>query len=355
MDDARSQPPQAPLRSGPCRQGALVLAALLPCLPWLNGPGGSLAGPAEKPAYYFPLSEDEWPQCVAFSPDGRKLYAGTNAGRLWIWELKHGIALEKIRLTSGKLLTGAVDCLAISPDGGRALAGCADHEIRVVDLATAKVIHVLQGHKAAVFSVSFTRDGQRAFSGSSGGALSTIFQWDLKTGKPVRRYDGKDVVNGLALAPDGQRFLTTESRSIQEWDLQSGERLRTLKGHEARVYAVFYSPDGQTIISGGWDGIRVWDAKTGKGVRAVGDRKFNAHHFALSPDGRRILLGGEKEMQLLDLETGRELKRWRGLVGEVRVAFSPDGRYALSGEAHGPVSLWLLPEVDTSKQVLPQK
>ncbi len=217
----------------------------------------------------------------------------------------------------------------------------------MVDLTTAKVIQVLQGHEQAVFSVAFCRDGQRAFSGSAGSVrTASILLWDLKTGQPVRRYNAKDVVYGLALAPDEKRFLTTEFKSIQEWDLQSGERLRTLEGHEYRIYALFYSDNGQTIISGGAFVVRVWDAKTGKCVRTVGDGKFRAEHFALSPDGRRILLGGTKEMQLLDLKTGRELKCWKGLVGEVWVAFSPDGRYALSGEQLGPVSLWRLPEGD---------
>src|SRR5262245_22864076 len=353
IGDFCSVPPIAPLGSRNRRRRVIVLAAVLTCLPWFNRTGGSLAGPSEKPAYRFGLSEDEWPHCVAFSPDGGKVFAGTNKGRLWIWEVKKGAVPEKVRLSSGGLLTGSVLSLAISLDGSRALAGCADHRVRVVDLGTAKVTHILRGHDTPVFSVSFSRDGQRALSGSSGNG--TIFQWDLKTGKQVSRSDGEDVVDGLAISPDQKRFLTTEFMAVQEWDFQSGKRIRTLKGHEARLAGVFYSPDGQTIISGGWDGVRVWDAKTGKCVRTVWDGKFNAERCALSPDGRRILLGGVKAMQLLDLKTGKELKRWDGLAGNVRVTFSPDGRYALSGEEHAPVSLWALPEEDTNKETPARK
>jgi WD40 repeat protein len=325
------------------RWGVSAFVPLLTTLLWLNWTSANFAGPAEKPERRFTLSEDEWPQCVAFSSDGRKLYAGTNAGRLWIWELKKKAIPKKIRLTSGGLLTGSVLCLALSPDGHRALAGCADYKVRVVDLDTAKVTHILQGHEGSVFSVAFDRDGQRALSGSSGD--KTIFLWDLKTGKSVRRYEGEEWVDSLAIAPDGRRFVATEFLSVQEWDLHSGKRLRSLKGHEYRIHAVFYSPDGQTIISGGYDRVRVWDVKTGRCLRTVGDGKFNADYFALSPDGRRILLGRAKEMQLLDLKDGKELKRWEGLEGNVHVAFSPDGRYALSGEEQGPVSLWSLPKV----------
>ncbi len=339
--------PKVPTGSLFCWRGLLLLAALAILLPRNNGAGAERAEPAEEPEIRFTLSEEEWPQCVAFSPDGRKILAGTNAGRLWVWERKKGAVPEKIRLTSGRLLSGPVLCLGFSPEGGRALAGCADRMVRVVDLTTAKVTQVLQGHEQAVFSVAFCRDGQHALSGSAGSVrTASILLWDLKTGQPVRRYNAKDVVYGLALAPDERRFLTTEFKSIQEWDLQSGERLRTLEGHESRIYSVFYSSDGQTIISGGYGQLRTWDAKTGKCVRTVGEDTYSADHFALSPDGRRILLGTNKEMQLLGLKTGQELKRWKGLVGKVWVAFSPDGRYALSGEEHGPVSLWRLPEGD---------
>ena len=346
MDNLRSQPPQALL--GPWyRRAVLALAALLACLLWFHGTGASRASPAEKPEYRFLLSEDEYAECVAFSPDGKKVFAGTNAGQLWTWELKKEAQPQRIQLTSGELLTGPVLSLAISPDGGRALAGCADYRVRLVDLATGQVIHVLEGHKCPVFSVAFCRDGRRALSGSSGSAgTASIFLWDLKTGKPLRRYETDQIVHSLALSPDEQRFLTPEFTSVQEWDLPSGQRLRALKGHKGRIYGVFYSPDGKTIISGGFDAVRVWDAQTGQCLRTLGQGKFDAYHVALSPDGRRMLLGSIRKMHLLDLETGQELKRWEDLAaGFVRVAFSPDGRYAVSGERFRPVSVWRLPEV----------
>jgi hypothetical protein len=47
-------------------------------------------------------------------------------------------------------------------------------------------------------------------------------------------------------------------------------------------------------------------------------------------------------MQLFDLKAGIRLKHWETFSGFVRVAFSPDGRYALSGDERG-ISLWKLP------------
>ena len=48
------------------------------------------------------------------------------------------------------------------------------------------------------------------------------------------------------------------------WDLDSGEELRTLRGHEGGVGAVTLMADGRRAVSGAWDGmLKVWDLDSG--------------------------------------------------------------------------------------------
>ena len=43
------------------------------------------------------------------------------------------------------------------------------------------------------------------------------------------------------------------------WDANTGECLKTLKGHSEIVYSVAYSPDGKRIISGSADEtVKIW-------------------------------------------------------------------------------------------------
>src|SRR5262249_5825589 len=79
--------------------------------------------------------------------------------------------------------------------------------------------------------------------------------------------------------------------------------------------------------------------------------------LALSADGRLALAGcvpelggmppkdpaapGEHTVHLLDLVKGRELARFEGHEHRVlRVAFTPDGKYGLSGSDKGNIRLW---------------
>jgi WD40 repeat protein len=52
---------------------------------------------------------------------------------------------------------------------------------------------------------------------------------------------------------------------VAVWDLATGERLRTLAGHQRKVTSVAVSPDGRHVVSGSGDGtVAVWDLHTGE-------------------------------------------------------------------------------------------
>jgi len=76
-------------------------------------------------------------------------------------------------------------------------------------------------------------------------------------------------------------------------------------------------------------------------------REFEGHtnwvySVAFSPDGRRALSGnGDGTLRLWNLETGTTVREFRGHTNEVRsVTFGPDGRRALSGSWDETFRLW---------------
>src|SRR5262249_36691593 len=149
------------------------------------------------------------------------------------------------------------------------------------------------------------------------------------------------------------------------WDLTNGQRLHRLEGHTGQVSAVAFSPDGRRALSANKhqfkDGLdihaadyqlRLWDLETGKELRRFVGHAHPVLGVAFSPDGRQALsCGVDATIRSWDVETGKELHRFVGHTGPVTaVAFAPDGRRAVSGSHDGTVRLW---DPATGKEVQP--
>jgi hypothetical protein len=287
--------------------------------------------------------------------------------------------------------------VAFSPKGHVALSASLDGTVRLWDLETGKELQRFTGHSGAVYSVAFSPDGRRALSGSSD---RTTRLWEVETGKELRRFAGQYVA---AFSPDGRQAISSspEDHMIRLWDLDSGKEVRQFQGHTHFVASAVFSSDGRRILSGaGWDSrVRLWNVESGEvlarfsghgrgfvrsvalsrdGSRALSGtlhdhlvrlwdvagekelRRFQGHAgwvnaVAFSPDGRHALSAShDQTVRLWDVETGKELCRFEGHTGPVNSAvFSPDGRQVLSGGEDGSVRLWQLPELDSVKAAEP--
>ena len=137
---------------------------------------------------------------IAFSPDGQTLASGGLDQTICLWDvltvLNTGISepLKEFTATSPKDTevssrekayqtlqghTGWVWSIAFSPDGKLLASGSEDMTIRLWEIHTGQVRHILQGH-AQWYAVAFSPDGQILVS--SGGD-ETIRLWDVETGE----------------------------------------------------------------------------------------------------------------------------------------------------------------------------
>ncbi len=59
-------------------------------------------------------------------------------------------------------------------------------------------------------------------------------------------------------------------KTIKIWNVDNGECLKILNGHQEHVWRTIYSPDGKYVISGSLDKtIKIWNAESGKCLRTL--------------------------------------------------------------------------------------
>ncbi len=121
--------------------------------------------------------------CLALAPDGRRAVSGgvdimNDSAILYVWNMETG---KQERVLKGH--EGAVQAVAVSPDGRRALSGGRDRKLRLWDLATAAELHCFEGHTDAVVGVAFSPDGRRALSAGD----KTVRLWQLPEPGPESR------------------------------------------------------------------------------------------------------------------------------------------------------------------------
>jgi len=172
----------------------------------------------------------------------------------------------------------------------------------------------------------------------------TLRQWELETGREVRRMGTTGQVLALALSRDGRRALTGGiDKVVQLWDVGSGTELKHI-ALDSRIGCLAFSADGRGGLAGLGDStIRLLDLDAGKEIlRFQGHTSGTVRTVAVAPDGLRALSGGDDMIvRLWDLKTGRELRRLAGFRSTIwSLAFAPDGRHALAGCDDGLLLIW---------------
>jgi WD40 repeat protein len=96
--------------------------------------------------------------------------------------------------------------------------------------------------------------------------------WDVEQGQLVHILSGhENHIRSLAFSGDGSILASgSEDNTIKLWDVQQGQLLRTLSGHTDDVTSIAFHPDGQTLASGSKDNtIKFWDVKRGELERTL--------------------------------------------------------------------------------------
>ena len=279
--------------------------------------------------------------CVAVTPDGKTLVSVGNDSSVRLWNAHTG---ELLKTLDGH--TAWVGSLVLTPDGARAITAGGDNVIRVWDLKAHKEVKKLEGHTIAIRSLALTADGRTLISG---GSDKTCRAWNLSTGAEIKRYgDGKESIESVAVTPDGKFVLAgTDAGAVTVFDAKTGVVQSQYAKHDnTLVYTIATTLDGKTAISGARDkDIHVWDLATGKELRRLKGHGDQVYQIALGADDRHLVSASyDKTVRVWDFASGKELTKFAGHTDGVQSAcLTPDGRFVFSASWDKTVRKWRLP------------
>ena len=286
-------------------------------------------------------------ECLAFSPDGRRLALGMRHGRVWLWEWdqpnpapvvwgahqKHDVVLVFDR--DGKTLwTGSEDAVVkrwdIAAGTREPPKEVATFDLNNINPGNARIRDLVLGQGTLWASFGW-------------GETELVATLDPRTLKPdeaqLERKGTLRLGDRLCLSPDLKTLAGATKNMIRLMDAQSGARFRDLVDTSIDIshdlddaqdhQALQFSPDGSLLAScRGRDGyVALWDVVAARIVARIPMLNRSGCNSAFSPDGRYLAVPDEQRVVLYEL-LGRDIARTAAQNGSCVSDFdwSPDGR-----------------------------
>jgi WD40 repeat protein len=333
---------------------------------------------------------------VAFSPDGRQLVSTSRDKTARLWKIDGDAS--GVRTTLVSTVRGNRDPVfasaAFLPDGKTLAFGCDVGEVMLWDIAAARELARLPGHRFNIHSIAVSVPVGMFASASQD---ATVRLWKVSPGaRPtelatLKAENSRDAVYAAAFSPKGDLVATgSDGGAVKLWDTGRRELLATVKAHGDDVHAVAFAPAGDRLASGGLDGlvklihwppgrpaeakvfvtldghggddvmsvafspdgrliasaaedgkVRLWDARAHQPPTILAGHTKTINALAISPNGRDLATAGDDQtVRLWDLSTGREHKSIALDAPVQAVAWSPDGATIATGGNDKLVRLW---------------
>lgn len=189
--------------------------------------------------------------------------------------------------------------------------------------------------QSACRAMTITADGVLVLATRSGFEV-----WELAARKQKFQVAVAGGVSRIAVTPDGKTLLTSNGKSIQLWNLSTGQATgNLLSGDKISIRSMAISPDGETLVTTS----DVWNLNTQTLLYTISSDRDHLQTVAICPNGK-YWVGGDRLSDIIrvsELTTGQVIYRMDvGIAFRVRaIAVSADGSKLVGSDWYG-VRVW---------------
>lgn len=283
---------------------------------------------------------------------------------------------------------GGVYSLSFSSDAQVLVSAGEGGTINLWDMRDFHPMRTWKDHSDSVNSAFYSPGSKYLVSGSDD---QTVILRSATDYSPVERISTEGKVTALSQSPDGKIFAAVLGKSkVKILSGRTFEAIKTvegkfaafspdnrvlavagaddkihilyrnglgtaavLPGHKGGVNALVFSRDGSRLASGGSDhSVKIWDAKGWKLVKTIPAGRYDVSALAYSPSSRFLAFGGvltedntpyrynDSELMVWDFTGGKKISLQGHHGAILSLAFSPDGKWLVSGSADKTVKVW---------------
>ncbi|RVX68383.1 hypothetical protein B0A52_07383 [Exophiala mesophila] len=304
-----------------------------------------------------------------FSANQESIFTVSEDGALFRWEFvprpvddideSSNLNDEKWRIVQRDFFmqSAKLKCACFHPRTSLLTVCFANGLFSIYELPSFSTIHSLSMAASPISATSINQSGEWLALGSS--KTGQLLVWEHASESNILKQSSHlDTMTTLSYSPDSTRIITgADDGLIKIWDVSSGFHIATFTEHTSAVTASAYSKRGNILFTSSLDGsVRAWDMLRYRNFRTfTAPSRLSFSCLAIDPSAEVVCAASHDsfDIHLWSVQTGALLDQLSGHEGPIStLAFTPDGRYLVSGSWDRTIRVWSVFDRSQTSEVL---